>query len=796
MAFNISTIKAEQLLSKLIGNVSGLSNFNIKVLGDDLAVGEFGDDPFGLRSGIVLSTGDVTKIVGKNDSAGSLNTDLKGDDSTSIVISFDADEFVSELAFNYVFGSEEFLAYAGSAYNDSFSLSVNGTNYAKLSNGQDVTINNLASTPDGPFNSDYINNPVDSGQTQLNGYTKPLTFKAPIKAGRNELVINVKDVSDEALDSAVFIKGGSIRVAAPDLQVTGLNVNGATIVNPGQNISLNYTVKNVGDIELKNASWTDGVYISKDYIFSDDDVLISSVSPNTGTVAKDGSYTREINATLPTNFNEDNYFVFVVADNGNKIREIDEENNISGAKSLLAGVEVPEKIISVKATKSIAGETKTGTNPREGKFTLKRTGDLTAPLDVNYTIEGTATGGTDYQALPNTATFDAGKSETEIDVKPIDDLDAEGRETVILKLSNGEGYGVNTPKGTATIDLNDNDDKMKIADADRKLLRMDTNSGLKFKLAQNLSKDVYQFGFYTVDDTTGKIDGVAPGEAGYQEKVFSKGQPRIIFDALDTIAPGFDPSKLERTFDKLPADTKIGFFVRDKEGKINFGSDPVTTGLEPLSLFDGDDNTLKLKWRSNDGKSLNLDLTIEKNDYAPNMGNANQGRLNEKGNLDGVSLDLTGMVAPVTQVDFEIYREADYTDVVGFYRAEDASGALKTETGAILQPSDAGYTEAALNAAINQGIQLSAADKGSFNAKSDLSRGIYLPIVVTGGSLNDALAEQRLDLVYTAFAAANPDKQSHFVLLGDNCFGFEDMANGGDQDYNDIVVKMSLAEQA
>ena len=33
----------------------------------------------------------------------------------------------------------------------------------------------------------------------------------------------------------------------------------------------------------------------------------------------------------------------------------------------------------------------------------------------------------------------------------------------------------------------------------------------------------------------------------------------------------------------------------------------------------------------------------------------------------------------------------------------------------------------------------------------------------------------------------------HIRLLGNNVFGFEDLAGGGDKDYNDVVLKVNLS---
>ncbi|MBN3958850.1 DUF4114 domain-containing protein [Nostoc sp. NMS8] len=35
-------------------------------------------------------------------------------------------------------------------------------------------------------------------------------------------------------------------------------------------------------------------------------------------------------------------------------------------------------------------------------------------------------------------------------------------------------------------------------------------------------------------------------------------------------------------------------------------------------------------------------------------------------------------------------------------------------------------------------------------------------------------------------------KADHISLLSNNVFGFEDLANGGDRNYNDLIVRVNL----
>jgi hypothetical protein len=218
-----------QLLSALLGadpdTYKGLSNFNLQLVGDGRAFGTFTNDPFSLGSAVAISTGQVRDLAGVNSSGTDLITDLglpglEGD-SIFAIFTFDVVDLAiaNRIYFQYVFGSEEFVEYAGSQFNDVFELSVNGTNYARLSNGNNVSINNLVGSPTGPFNSDYIDNPVGTGaasaETKLDGYTKPLLLTAPLQQGSNTLVINLADLGDGIYDSGVFLKAGTLGSVLP-----------------------------------------------------------------------------------------------------------------------------------------------------------------------------------------------------------------------------------------------------------------------------------------------------------------------------------------------------------------------------------------------------------------------------------------------------------------------------------------------------------------------------------------------------------------------------------------------------
>lgn len=76
-------------------------------------------------------------------------------------------------------------------------------------------------------------------------------------------------------------------------------------------------------------------------------------------------------------------------------------------------------------------------------FTVTRAGpDLGSPLTVFYGVSGSATPGTDYQALNSVVTIPAGQASAPLTVAPLNDFEVESAETVVLTLAPGFGYGL------------------------------------------------------------------------------------------------------------------------------------------------------------------------------------------------------------------------------------------------------------------------------------------------------------------------------------------------------------------
>jgi hypothetical protein len=113
-----------------------------------------------------------------------------------------------------------------------------------------------------------------------------------------------------------------------------------------------------------------------------------------------------------------------------------------GAKGTSAPVRItvldvrPMGAVNIFVTDPVATETPlmSAIPPDPGRFTVRRDDGTNDGIVVFYEISGTASNGTDYQPLSGHVTLPAGVSSAEIVVAPIDDLIAEGTESVVVTL--------------------------------------------------------------------------------------------------------------------------------------------------------------------------------------------------------------------------------------------------------------------------------------------------------------------------------------------------------------------------
>lgn len=229
--------------------------FNVTFTGDTNQVGLFNAalSNIPIHHGLVMGTGNVQGVVGPNDSPSSTTGggNVEAEDADLALLSgmitrdaavFEFDFFTQQSAefdLEMVFGSEEYNEYVCSTVNDAVGVFLSGPGIeGPYTNGAinlatvpgsvaPVSINTINSGVPGTwgnasncealdslwqlnagyfYNNDVIPCP---GETQLDGFTVPLTFSVEVDPGFiYHLKIAIADGGDTAYDSALFLAGG------------------------------------------------------------------------------------------------------------------------------------------------------------------------------------------------------------------------------------------------------------------------------------------------------------------------------------------------------------------------------------------------------------------------------------------------------------------------------------------------------------------------------------------------------------------------------------------------------------
>lgn len=158
--------------------------------------------------------------------------------------------------------------------------------------------------------------------------------------------------------------------------------------------------------------------------------------------------------------------------------------------------------------------------------------------------------------------------------------------------------------------------------------------------------------------------------------------------------------------------------------------------------------------------------------------------------VDENLLNLKSLTGEVT-LNFTVDREALYDNTVGFYKIEDAEGTITDPvTGNKIKPSDRAYAQLAIELR-DPTLEISTDSQSSITIQDTLTGGsLYAPFLIADGDIESLDGD--FNQVYFSFAQVNSDKTEHIRSLGNNTFGFEDLSNGGDNDFNDMIIRTEI----
>ena len=255
-----SGLTLEQYVNDVLLGNSGVAS-NISFVGSSEQIGYLtgGDDALGFETGLIMSTevasgtacgtdfcidcfdldfydadllevaNSVPPLIGQSFSVNSVND--------GCVLEFDFIAASSELAFEFLFGSDEYGSYENTQYNDVFACFLSGPgisggfdspegypegaiNIAVVPNSEPelpITISSVNAS----LNSEYYVDNLLGTNPCLNGYTVPIVAEHELICGESYHVkLAIADGSDTALESVFIIRQGSFDAGSFDIQAS------------------------------------------------------------------------------------------------------------------------------------------------------------------------------------------------------------------------------------------------------------------------------------------------------------------------------------------------------------------------------------------------------------------------------------------------------------------------------------------------------------------------------------------------------------------------------------------------
>jgi len=381
-----------------------------------------------------------------------------------------------------------------------------------------------------------------------------------------------------------------------------------------------------------------------------------------------------------------------------------------------------------------------------------------------------------------------------ITVNDSDELDFETNPSFDLEVTATDDESSDTQ--SVTVNLNDIDAaSFDTSESDNGFFTLDggDSSNLKFTLASNDTENINELGVFVVDDKFGAIDGATTDS--YLQAALQRSQ--VIFSGVSNRPSGFDLEDIERILE-FEGDASFGFYLVSNGTTDTVLNDLETTGTTDLSVFFSTSDNLELSdlstagfnlnWSDETGGSdfTNMEILVELTDETSPLATELQGK------PENELIDLRDVTDSVS-VSVEVHREAAFDNLVGFYQIADGEGGIDTSGDGIadINVGDTGYEQAALENRIT-GLDLLQTENQQTSSFDGILEGgsLLASFMVVDATVDEALNDSAE--VYFSFMGANSDGVDHVRLLGDNTFGYEDLA-GGDNDFNDMIVNLKFS---
>ena len=368
-----------------------------------------------------------------------------------------------------------------------------------------------------------------------------------------------------------------------------------------------------------------------------------------------------------------------------------------------------------------------------------------------------------------------------------------GAQTIATADNNGDngGDGGNSNQPNARLSATNNN-LLAISGTGSTRLKVSLNSEAAGETGEVLA--------IATDNAQGDIDGIAPGSDGYSQAAIDRAT--VLFSAFS--AGGFEGLMPERTltvaggqFLQLATvkDGSLADLLRGEGGDLSFAIANANRNNQSAVTDQAPSMTGGLAVNLSLPRSTSSDLSLDFLQGGDDFIQLATGAQRQGNNAESEIIDLTGLTNATITASIEVFREAAFNNTVGFYTIEDADGSvIDPLTGNMLMPSDTGYQQAALANRIDLTLTGENGRTQQFSAELETGK-LLSTFIVIDSTLDDFLSSSSFnsDGLYFNHIGANTDGKDHVRLFGDNLFGYEDIAGGGDMDFNDTVVKVSFA---
>jgi len=722
--------------------------------------------------------------------------------------------------------------------NVAFSFTIPENTFSDVDTGDNLTYS--ATQKDGSALPAWLNfNPatLEFSGTPQNDDAGVIEIKVTVNDGGNESVSdifaltvgNVNNPPQLTINTLTISEGGTVTLTSSNLSATDVD---------NDDTNLTFTVSNInnGKFEVDGVEETsftqqqitngkvkfihDGGETPPSYDISVSDGSLADTS--SATVNFSNVNDAPTNITLSSSSVAENDIAAVI---GNlSVTDVDSNNFTYGVND--NRFEVVNSQLKLKEGESLDFETQSSINleitatddgnPTQSfteSFTLSVTNVNEAPS--NITLSSSSVAENDIAAVignlsvtdvdSNNFTYGVNDNRFEVvnsqlKLKEGESLDFETQSSINLEITaTDDGNPTQSFTQSFAITVTDVNDTKQLTQVNSEIdiFNISGESGkskLRVTLNSANSDGVNELGVFAVDDEQGSIDGILPGESGYAKASLERS--KVVFSALTDSPNGFDAQTKTRLLE-FPDNANIRFYLVD-----NSSTTTVLSGKTPTSqVIFSDTTTLKveiqeseefsLAWNDANGSNNFNDLVvkIQPTDtelaLGTNLQNSSQAEL----------IDLTGLTQSVVTADFELFREAAFNNEVYFYKV-DESGKVDG-----FAPNTSTYQQAALknivkDAVTGEVLKFSAANQGIETGTAQIETGsIIAPLIIINGNLDQLTDSDTSNNpeIYFPYLGANADGVDHIRLLADNTFGFEDLPNGGDLDYNDLIVKIEFS---